>query len=488
MKNKIVHFYKRLTLIQRLSIPLILASLAGFILTIVLVKQVQLIDENTLLMKDELIPALEKSNQNLALLQTLSEKFTFATLAAEEEMILEIEDHELIEQNLREIGENKYLKINTLDTSLTTFQDYFSLAKKSALAIIQSSSLSAGDITISQDLLTQHRELKENFEALKKSIEYEIEERTVLIGHLSDEVIYYTITFVLVFAFVLLVTSYMNYRDFNDYDVIQAQRKELISSNAKIQNSIDYAALMQKSILPEEHILNKYTKQCMVCWQPKDTVGGDIYFVAELESKKEVIIMVIDGVGHGVSGAFLTILVKAIETQIIANINKNRLEASPAKILQYFNRKIKEMLKQDATSPSNSGFDGSVLYYNSETLACKYAGAKSPLYIVHDGKVEIIKGDRSSVGFTRTKYNQEYTEYAFQVQKDAKYYMLTDGMIDQEGENHGRYGKKRFKEIILKNHDKFFLEQRGNMFRNFHQFKGDFEQSDDITVLGMQFI
>jgi len=488
MKNKIVHFYQRLTLIQKLSIPLILASLAGLVLTIVLVKQVQLIDENTILMKDELIPALEKSNQNLALLQTISEKFTFATLAAEEDVILDINDHKLVEQNLREIGENRYLKFNKLESSLITFQDYFSLAKKSALAIIQSSSLSAGDITISQDLLVQHKQLKENFEALKKSIEHEIENRTALIGHLSAEVIYYTITFVLVFALVVLLTSYMNYRDFNDYDVIQAQRKELITINEKIQHSIDYAALMQKSILPDEEVLKKYTKQSMVYWQPKDTVGGDIYFVAELESKKEVIIMVIDGVGHGVSGAFLTILVKAIETQVIAKINKDRLEPSPAKILQYFNRTIKEMLKQDISSQSNSGFDGGVLYYNKETSLCKYAGAKSPLYIVNKGKVDIIKGDRCSVGFIRTKYDQEYTEYDFEVQKDTKYYMVTDGMVDQEGANHSRYGKKRFQEIMLENQEKLFLEQRNRMLSDFNQFRGDCEQSDDITVLGMQFI
>ncbi|HHS92093.1 MAG TPA: hypothetical protein ENK82_01985, partial [Campylobacterales bacterium] len=139
-------------------------------------------------------------------------------------------------------------------------------------------------------------------------------------------------------------------------------------------------------------------------------------------------------------------------------------------------------------SQSNSGFDGGILYYNRETTHCKYAGAKAPLYIVHDGEVELVKGDRSSVGFVRTKLEQNYTEYDVEIKKGAKYYMITDGIIDQEGANNSRYGKERFKKVILENHDRNFIEQRGQIFSDFHSFREGREQSDDITVLGMQFI
>jgi len=488
MRDKIVFYYQKLSLIQKLSIPLLMASIFGFVLTLVIVKQVYLIDNNIVFLKNEIIPTLEKSNNNLALLKKISENLTFATLAGEEEMVLEINDNEVIEKNLKEIINNSTLHFKDLEKSLTLFQDYFTLSKAYALKIIERSSLSEEDETATEALLSKHNLLKGYFEALKYDVEEEITRKTALSHTLLIEVILYTITFIIVFAVVVFFTSFINYKEFRDYDVIATQRKELEQVNKKVQNSIEYAALMQHSILPLESTFDGYTKQFMICWKPKDTVGGDIYFVDELENKKEIIIMVIDGVGHGVSGGFLTILVKAIQTQLIAKINRDEMEPSPGKILAYFNRTIKEMLKQESHSDSNSGFDGGIMLYNRESKVSQYAGAKLPLYIVHNGKIEMIKGERKSVGFVRTDINQSYRDYEIKIKKDAKYYMITDGLVDQEGTNNRRYGKERFKKIILENHHRDFLEQKGRMSTDFHQFKFDCEQSDDITVLGMQFI
>ncbi|MBU1666954.1 SpoIIE family protein phosphatase [bacterium] len=262
--------------------------------------------------------------------------------------------------------------------------------------------------------------------------------------------------------------------------------EELKKTNDKIKDSIKYASLMQQAILPNIEILDIFCKESFICWQPKDIVGGDIYFINMVDDNS-VLIMIIDGAGHGVSGAFLTMLVKAIEGQIITAIKSGHLKPSPSLILEYFNENIKLMLKQEKGSHSNSGFDGGVLYYNKQTNICKYAGAKTPLYIVNDGQLEIIKSDRKSVGFIRTDINQKYTEHTIKIKKGTKLYITTDGITDQEGIDDSRYGVNNFKQLILDNYTYPFTEQHRHMKNSFIDFKGDLEQSDDITILGLEF-
>lgn len=267
---------------------------------------------------------------------------------------------------------------------------------------------------------------------------------------------------------------------------LQEKVNELEKINSMLRDSIEYASLMQKAILPSEDALDAFCPDNFVYWIPKDIVGGDIYLINTLDDDS-ILIMVIDGAGHGVSGAFLTMLVKAIEEQIIAKIKDKALKPSPALILEYFNRSIKMMLQQDQKSQSNSGFDGGILYYNKKRNICKYAGAKTPLFIVNNNKLEIIKSDRKSVGYIRTNNNQKYTEHEIEIKKETKLYITTDGMPDQEGENNKRYGTERFTKFILKHESLSFKEQYKELEKGFESFKGDCKQSDDITVMGLSF-
>lgn len=268
---------------------------------------------------------------------------------------------------------------------------------------------------------------------------------------------------------------------------IKERTAELVQSHKHIKDNINYAALIQSAILPDDEVFLKYTDDYFVFWRPKNTVGGDIYFATELNSKEEVLIMVIDGAGHGVSGAFVTILVKAIEAQIVADIKSGLMEPSPALILEYFNKSIKTMLKQNGKSASNAGFDGGILYYNSATNVCKYAGAKTPLYILNNQEIEILKSDRKNVGYIRTKMDQKYTEYDVKITKETKLYISTDGYFDQEGLNNRRYTKKSFEELILNISKYPFKQQKHDIISELEKFQYTYEQSDDITVIGLRF-
>ncbi len=289
--------------------------------------------------------------------------------------------------------------------------------------------------------------------------------------------IYYILSFML-FAYltIILMASYKNYVFMRDN----------IKQREEIKKSIDYAALIQQSILPDAKKFGNFCKDSFILWQPKDTVGGDIYFMTQL-SDDEILIMVIDSAGHGVPGAFLTMLVKAIEERIIADIKNVQLEPSPSLILGYFNKSIKTMLKQEKGSRSNVGFDGGVLYYNKETNICKYAGAKTPLYIINNGILKVIESDRKNVGFARTKINQKYTEYDVDIKEGTKLYIATDGITNQEGADETRYGKNKFKDLILKNCNKLFEKQKESITNSFTEFKREFDQSDDVTVMGLEF-
>ena len=281
----------------------------------------------------------------------------------------------------------------------------------------------------------------------------------------------------------------MNREFFYMKGLIDLHTKDIEKFNKNIKDSIKFSSLIQHALLPENTIIEKYSQDFFTFWQPRDVVGGDIYFITELDNKSEIIIMVIDGAGHGVPGAFVTMLVKAIETQIIADINIGKLEPSPAKILGYFNKYIKNMLKQEkgSKSKSNAGFDGGVLYFNKDTRVCKYAGAKTPLYIIRNNKLEIFKSDRKNIGFIRTKYDQEYTELYMKLDDNVtNLYLATDGIIDQEGGNDSRFGKSKFEKLILKHNEKTFSEQKKLLVESFNDFKSDFEQSDDITVVGLK--
>jgi len=487
MSKKVVFYYQRLSLIQKLSIPLIAVSLFGFLLTVVIVKQVHLIQSHTVLLKNELIPALEKSTNNLTLLKNISENLTFATLVAEADMVLEITDNQTVEINLQDIVSNKKLDLIKADTYLHAFHNYFKIATEYALTVIGNDSLSDNSDEGAEELFVEYNRVQTYFQKLNHDIEREISSKTALIEKTSMKVIYFTVVYIVVFSIVLFFTSYINYKDFNDYDIIEAQRKELSRVNRNLNLSIEYASLIQEAILPSNDILDKYTKDNFIFWKPRDVVGGDIYLVVELESKNEILIMVIDGVGHGVSGAFLTILVKALEVQIVEQIGRGVLEPSPAEILKYFNVSIKTILKQEKGSKSNVGFDGGILYYNRVTNQCRYAGAKTPLYIINNHKLEVIKSDRKNVGFIRTKMNQEYTEYDVEIKKGTKLYISTDGIVDQEGRENSRYGKDRFEKLILANHNIPFGKQKESITSSFINIKGDLEQSDDVTVIGLEF-
>ena len=257
------------------------------------------------------------------------------------------------------------------------------------------------------------------------------------------------------------------------------------------RESIEYASLIQGALLPNINIISRYFKDQFVLWTPKDTVGGDIYLFEELRDNNECLLMFIDCTGHGVPGAFVTMLVKAVERQIVAEIKSNlTMDVSPAWILGYFNKSLKRLLKQETSdSISNAGFDGGIIYYNKKDKILKFAGAETPLFYIDENKeFQIIKGNRYSVGYKRCNINYEYKEIVLEVKDGMQFYCTTDGYLDQNGgKKDFPFGKKRFGNIIKEYHNETMADHKElfiNKMDEYEEIIKDNIRNDDMTVIG----
>jgi serine phosphatase RsbU (regulator of sigma subunit) len=267
-------------------------------------------------------------------------------------------------------------------------------------------------------------------------------------------------------------------------------KKELEKINKQIKDSINYAAIIQSSLLPDNITFEEFFTDSFTFWRPKDIVGGDIYLFEKVR-EDESILMFIDCTGHGIPGAFVTMLVKAVERQIISEIKSNPdMEISPAWMMGYFNKSIKKLLNQESKdSLSNAGWDGGIIYYNKKTDTIKFAGAETTLfYLDTDENIQKVKGNRYSVGYKTCSKDYEYKEETIKVEKGMKFYCTTDGYLDQNGgEKDFPFGKKRFSNII-KEYNSYSMADQKEIFlmelESYKQALKNNEQNDDITLIG----
>ncbi len=276
----------------------------------------------------------------------------------------------------------------------------------------------------------------------------------------------------------------------NDITELESAKKKIEEINKKTSSFIRYASLIQHAMIPKDEQFTNCFKEHFTIWEPKDIVGGDIYLFEDLRDENESLFMLIDYTGHGVPGAFVTMLVKALERQIVSDITDNKDKiVSPSEILSFFNKQMKRVLNQNRNdSISNSGFDGAVVYYNKKEKQIKFSSAYLPfIYSDKNKKLKIIKGDRHSIGYKRS--NEEYTfkEHTLELQEDMCIYLTSDGYIDQNGGEKGfPYGKKKFLKLLEENLDLPLKEQKNKLLNTLQEYQKDEERNDDITVIGIK--
>jgi PAS domain S-box-containing protein len=268
----------------------------------------------------------------------------------------------------------------------------------------------------------------------------------------------------------------------------KAIEQEVRALHRHTQSSIEYASLIQQALIPPRDLFEKHFKECFTIWNPKDIVGGDLYLLSELRNDDECLLMVIDCTGHGVPGAFVTMLVKAIERQVIATINSSSEEVSPGKILSIFNKSMKHLLRQeDEESVSNAGFDGAILYFNKKEKVVKFSGAETALFYIDENELKTIKGNRQSIGYKKSDANFDFIEHTIEAKDGMQFYITTDGYLDQNGGEKGfPFGRKNFTKIIEENHLLSLADQQEVFLYEMMRYRNNEEKNDDVTVIGIK--
>ncbi|MFY9310922.1 MAG: tetratricopeptide repeat protein [Bacteroidia bacterium] len=261
---------------------------------------------------------------------------------------------------------------------------------------------------------------------------------------------------------------------------------QIEKKNQSITDSINYSKRIQEAILPSRKLKNKLFHDSFIIFMPKDIVSGDFYWYTEKNGKK--IVACCDCTGHGVPGSLMSMIGNNILNQVV---NENEI-TSPDEILNHLHREIRKALKQDMQSKSMDGMDLALIAFNSET-EIEYAGAHRPLWIVrkksHDAEVVLIeiKANKFSIGGYQAEEERKFTKHTITLEKGDCVYMSTDGYADQFGGPEGKkFMTKRLKELLIANYSNSIAEQEKNITNAIIDWKGDYEQVDDIQMIGIR--
>ena len=276
--------------------------------------------------------------------------------------------------------------------------------------------------------------------------------------------------------------------NFNLEQKIIDKTVELVEVNNQIQKSIDFASIIQHTFNHEDEIVSHFFDDFFIILQQRETVGGDIVLFEELNDN-ECLLMVIDCTSHGIPGAFVTMIVKTLQRQIISEILKSNVPINTAEIMYRFNSEIKHLLRQTSElSKSNVGFDGQIIYYNKSSNLVKCSLARNDLIIFDDNKINRIKGDKQSVGYKDSDLKYQFTEHTFEIKDELTVYIYSDGFTDQLGGSKVMpFGNKRTISLIDKIHNKDMPEQKELLIKELKEYQGDNDQNDDISFVGLKF-
>ncbi|MEN6568003.1 MAG: SpoIIE family protein phosphatase [Veillonellales bacterium] len=260
---------------------------------------------------------------------------------------------------------------------------------------------------------------------------------------------------------------------------VTERTRELAEKNQKIVDSIEYAKRIQEAILAKEEEIGAVLGNYFILWKPRDVVGGDFYWIRRIDDERSLVAL-IDCTGHGVPGALMTMTVNAILNQIV-----DHNHSEPADILTELNRRMKETLhRNDHGQITDDGLDIGIcrIERNKRVL---FAGAKMSLYIHRKNNVEMIQGDKWSIGYRSSRNDLTFTNYEWEIQAGDCFYLTTDGYIDQNGgDKDYPFGRKRLLQVILAQKTKDMGQQAAAFGDILHQYMGNEPQRDDITLLG----
>jgi len=257
-------------------------------------------------------------------------------------------------------------------------------------------------------------------------------------------------------------------------DLITEQKKE-------ITDSIQYASRIQNAMLPPGDYIDNLMPERFIIYMPRDIVSGDYYYITEKDDR--VICVAADCTGHGVPGAFMSMLGIAYLNEIISK----HTELHTDEILgELRNHVIKSLHQTGKEGESQDGMDLSIFILDPESRKLEYSGANNSLLIFRNGEMLEYKCDKMPIGI-HTRYKEPFTRHNMVLEKGDMVYTFSDGYPDQfGGPSEKKFMIKKFKRMLMEIHMKSMSEQRKIMEDTLQEWMADTDQIDDILVIGVR--
>jgi ligand-binding sensor domain-containing protein/serine phosphatase RsbU (regulator of sigma subunit) len=265
-------------------------------------------------------------------------------------------------------------------------------------------------------------------------------------------------------------------------DLAEAQRDKIEVQKEEIQASIRYARKIQSAALPPKKHIDNILGDHFILNKPCEIISGDFYWVARSGSK--TFFAAVDCTGHGVPGAFMSMLGMSALNDIVKSLSEYKASA----ILDHLRERIQESLHQggDREMVTHDGMDISLCILETNTNMLQFSGARSPLYIIRKGEINVVLADKIDIGYL-TLEKLEFTNQQFQCEPGDQIYLFTDGFADQFGGPDGKKFKyQRFKDFLVSIHSEPMERQAILLDKEIEDWKGKRPQIDDILIMGVK--
>ncbi len=260
---------------------------------------------------------------------------------------------------------------------------------------------------------------------------------------------------------------------------LEAQKLIIQEKNDNITESIDYAKSVQSALL-RFNVPDAYQNDFFVYFQPKDIVSGDFFWFSQIGDID--IVAAVDCTGHGVAGAFMTIIGHSTLDQII---NKEKT-TQPTEILKKLDSHISSAINTTNRATSDHGMDLALCAIDRKNKTINFAGANRPLYYFENGVLKIIKGSKRTIGDADTS-KEEFIQTSIKYESGNIFYLFSDGYADQfGGPENKKFMVSNFKNLLTAIHHQPLMQQRTKIKEEFTKWQGITEQTDDVLVIGFK--
>ncbi|MBK6521554.1 MAG: SpoIIE family protein phosphatase [Sphingobacteriaceae bacterium] len=312
---------------------------------------------------------------------------------------------------------------------------------------------------------------------VRDSIKHELEVKAKETQLSTERNYKYVVSGVLVLILVLLFFVFKNYKEKKKANEVITFQKDIVEKKQKeILDSITYARRIQTALLTQDEVINNYIKAHFHFFKPKDIVSGDFYWVAKKDHL--LYLAVCDSTGHGVPGAFMSLL-------NINFLNEAINEKNITKPNEIFNYVRNELINSISKEGQQDGFDGVLICINTLTKEITYSAANNKPLLISDNEIQQLETDKMPVG--KSVKEGMFRLFNIQLRNSDTLYLFTDGYADQFGGPRGKKFKLNELNKLLRSITHLpMIEQKQKLKEHFDLWKGDLEQVDDVLLFGIK--